>query len=82
MFIGRKKKCQMYTLQEFEEFIEYISDGKVTVSADLEGLTFMEGDDICDLGEIHEMIGNFLELEVTSIHIDDADVTGVWVVYK
>lgn len=82
MFKGRDKKCKMFSLNEFEEFIDELFEGEVAVNADYEGISFEEPDNICDISEIYEKIGAALDVEVTSIHIDDADIIGVWVVHK
>lgn len=84
------KTCIFMTLSEFEDFIEKLTHGGVGVTYELDGLSFDFYDDEDwdatleqNLDYLYVLISDFFGVsEVTSIHADDEDELGVWIVYK
>jgi len=75
------KKCIFLTDDEFksvfaERFSKY-EDVDVEIDA-YEGIYF------CGISneEVYKNLSEYFDVEITSIHIDDCEYTGVWIVYK
>ena len=80
---GTKKKCIFFTLDEFRFLVQSLYEQDVYVDASLDGLTVGLTEDDLPAEDLHERLEKRLNLhEVTSLHIDDCDECGVWVVYK
>ena len=48
-----------------------------------EGLDICTNEDVIDIDELHKGLAKYFDVkEVTSVHIDDCDFIGVWVVYR
>ena len=77
------KKCIFLESEEFTNVIHEVLGNDVYVNFTLEGLDICTDDNVVDIGELHEGLAKYFDVkEVTSVHIDDADFIGVWIVYK
>ena len=77
------KKCIFLTQTEMEEILSEILQKTVTVNVSLYGLEpCTEDDDDIDDGYMRQVLSEYFDVDVTSIHIDDCDYVGVWVAYK
>lgn len=77
------KTCIFLTVEEFECVLNEIYGQHITVHCDLDGCWY-ESDkdlDICD-SDICVELSRYYGVNVTSIHVDDCDITGVWICYK
>ena len=78
-----KKTCIFKTIDDFERDVRTASKGNIEVTTELDGISFTDisTDDIAD--NINEIMSSYYDVkEITSIHIDDYDYTGVWICYK
>ncbi len=81
-----KKTCLCLASDEYDDLIDNLYPGKkIRVHYDMDGLWYSS--DIDDEwekydDEVAEDIGKHLGIDVTSIHIDDCEYPGVWIVYK
>lgn len=78
------KKCIFVDSEEFTAIVQGLFENEnVDVTYTLEGLDICTDNDVVDVGELYEGLTKYFDVkEVTSVHIDDADFIGVWVVYK
>lgn len=73
------KKCIIMPISEFVSLME--SFGLIS-EVDYEGAYFsMDGEDVTK-EEVYGILSNHFGVKVTSLHVDDCDDAGVWVVYK
>lgn len=82
-----KKNCILKTLSGFEKDLTKAFNTDVTVETDWDGLTINFADDSqfkdWKTEDYNRVIAEYYGVsEVTSIHIDDCDEVGVWIVYK
>lgn len=81
----QKKTCLILTRTEFDEVIDSIYDGEVETHYSLDGISLNYTDDEREFSYdvLHNDLANYFDVnKVTSVHIDDCDYTGVWIVYK
>lgn len=80
------KKCIFYTLDEYEELIKKLLGEDVNVSVedftDLYYESTNDEDEGISFDEIKAALEKYFDVEVTSIHTDGCEYTGVWIVYK
>ena len=77
------KTCIFLTAEEFTGIVHETLGNDVIVEYTLEGLDIYTDDNIVDVDELHEALQNHFGVqEITSIHMDDCDYVGVWIVYK
>ena len=78
-----KKAALFMTLEEFKNFIYKLTNGRISVEAEYVELYYNDvNDEGVNQNEINEMLSEYYDIYVTSIHADNCDVTGVWIVYK
>ena len=78
------KKCIFMITEDFKEvfvnvFGEYDEDtNEVDVEFDYDGIYF------CGISneDVYTKLSEYFDINITSIHIDDCDTIGVWIVYK
>lgn len=70
------KKCIFKEYDEFKRDVSAALGSNVTVECDYEGISFNYE------GNVLEGMSKYYGVEVTSIHIDDCDIIGVWIVYR
>ncbi len=70
------KKCIFMDYDMFKREANMIFGNNVVVECDYEGISID-----CD-GDILEKLSEYYGVEVTSIHIDDCEVIGVWIAYR
>ena len=78
------KKCIVLEVEEFNSLLHQLFGENIETDYSLDGLYigFENGDNL-DTQELHDKLAEYFDVdEVTSIHIDDCDVTLVWIVYK
>lgn len=84
--VNWRKNCLCLTLDETVEILKEIYGIKdIVAHPDLDGLWFSSDDDEewnPDDYEICDRLSDYFDIKVTSIHIDDCDMTGVWIVYR
>lgn len=87
-----KKSCLCLGYEEFEALCEEATGvDDLQFHYDMDGLWIEEyakkedeydlGNEY-DLGKVVEALSEALGITITSIHIDDCDMVGVWIVYK
>jgi hypothetical protein len=77
------KKCIFLESEEFTDIIHEVLSPDVYVNFTIEGLDICTDDNVVDTDELHKALASYFDVkEVTSIHIDDCDFIGVWIVYK
>jgi hypothetical protein len=67
-----------------EEILSEILQETVTVNVDLYGLSYYTEEDREDFNNEYlcNILSKYYDVNVTSVHIDDCDDVGIWVVYK
>ena len=81
---SQRKTCIFLEVEEFESILHRLFGKDIETDYSLDGLYigYENGDDL-DTEELHDLLAKYFDVAtVTSIHIDDADTTGVWIVYK
>ena len=80
------KRCIFFTLDEYERLIKNLLGNDVNVSVEDFTELYYESSNNDDEGisfdEIKAALDKHFDINVTSIHIDGCEYTGVWVVYK
>lgn len=81
--IGQEKKCIFLELNEFRALVNSLYEEDVYVDADLEGITVGLTEDDLPAEDLHERLAHYFYVDgITSIHIDDYEPCGVWLVCK
>ena len=76
------KKCIFLTTDEFESIIKSLF-GFADITYEMDGMTIYGHDDVINTDLLHDRLAKYFDVEkITSIHIDDCDEIGVWIVYK
>ncbi|MBQ2389279.1 MAG: hypothetical protein II305_04410 [Clostridia bacterium] len=78
------KKCIFLTQTELENILSEKLQKTVTVNVDLYGLSVCTEEDMEDMdnGRLCDELSEYFDVNVSSVHIDDCDIVGVWVCYK
>ena len=78
------KKCIFLTQTEMEQILTETLQKTVTVNVSLYGLEPCTEDNDEDIDDCYlcNVLSGYFDVNVTSIHIDDCEYVGVWVVYK
>jgi hypothetical protein len=75
-----KKSCFFFEQEEFEEILER---GGFVAEFDLEGILFSKKEGgCCSSSDVYDFLSEHFDVDVTSVHIDDCEYLGIWVVYK
>lgn len=80
---SEKKTCIFKTIDDFKRDVRTASNGDINVTTELDGISFNDitKNDFAD--NINDIMADYYDVkEITSIHIDDCDYTGVWICYK
>lgn len=76
------RKCILKGYDEFKRDVAEALEHDVEITCDYDGLYFeCNGDALCP-EEILCGMSKYYGVQVTSIHIDDYEPLGVWIVYK
>ena len=77
------KKCIFVDVEELQAILSAIYEEDIIVHISLDGMWY-EGETDLDIGDddVCQELSKYYDVNVTSIHIDDCDYVGVWVVYK
>lgn len=75
------KKSIFLLSDEFERILHHLfNDIEVTYS--LDGMSIDIGNDSIDTDVLHDRLARYFDVEkVTSVHIDDCDMVGVWITF-
>lgn len=79
------KKCIFKLIDNFERNVRNAFNGKVDVVINLEGIYFkkLSTNELINERVIYRILSRYYDVsEITSIHVDDCDYTGVWICYK
>ena len=77
-----KKNALLTTTCRFDKVLSEISNGEIRASYCLDGIWY-ESDTIADADAfVRDKLSEYLGVNVTSIHLDDCDLIGVWIIYK
>lgn len=77
------KKCIFTDVEELQAILSAIYEEDIDVNISLDGLWYESKSDL-DIGDsdVCQALSEYYDVNVTSIHIDDCDYVGVWIVYK
>ena len=77
------KKCiYIDDIEEFERVVKLATDTDVIVEATMEGIDFYFRDPLkADNVDVLAALSRYYGVQITSIHMDDAEYTGIWLVY-
>ena len=81
-----KRTAIFMELDEFENLIDKLTDGKIEVQVESGEVCFAKIGDLNDAEEycveFDELaLDEYFDVNITSIHADGFDVTGIWIVY-
>ena len=78
------KSCLCLGIDDFRDDIRKIYGYQAEIIAELDGLTIQKNEEeIVEDEDLLVQLAQYYGLdEVTSVHIDDCDSVGVWIVYK
>ena len=76
------KKCIFKEYDEFKRDVWEILGDDVEISCDYDGIYFECDDEALYTEEVLTGMSKYYDVEVTSIHIDDCEVIGVWICYR
>ena len=80
---GSLKKCIFMPYQNFTRLIKHLIGSDVDVTYELDGMTISSENHEIQNEDVHKELAKYFEVaEVTSIHCDDCDDIGVWIVCK
>lgn len=79
------KRSIILSNEEFDIAVRKSTGKDITPQLDMDGIWFDYDEDKYDIENVDdyvkECLSNYFEINVTSIHIDDCDLTGVWIVF-
>ena len=76
------KTCLFIMIDDFRELLEDAGI-PLDVSIEMDGIAYhSETDEDWTDDKINQTLGEFLGVKITSIHADDCDYPGIWIVYK
>ena len=81
--VSQIKNCIYLNEDEFISVLEEIyPDYKIDVRCSNDGLLIDVNGDCPDTADLHERLRKYYNVyEIESIHIDDAEAIGIWIVY-
>ena len=80
---SEKKTCIFKTIDDFQRDVRTASKGNIKVTTELDGISFEDTVKNDSADNINSLMADYYDVkEITSIHIDDYDYTGVWICYK
>lgn len=75
----RLKKCIFLEARKFCDIMDSLG---IQAETGFEGIFYSKNDDDIDDEEVYKALSGYFDVNVTSVHCDDCDYMGVWVVYK
>lgn len=64
-------------------FIEQISKLSIKIYCKLDGISYDYEENILDINILHAKLAGYFDVkEITSVHSDNCDYIGVWIIYK
>ena len=79
------KTCIFIDMDEFDEIIKKVVSDNIVVSYCLDGIYFENKnntEEFIDEQDIYKKLAKYFDVKtITSIHIDDFDIVGVWICY-
>ncbi len=76
------KKCIYKEYEEFKQDVLIALGNDVEIYRDCDGIYFECNEVPLYTVEVLAGISKYYDVEVTSIHIDDCELLGVWICYK
>lgn len=76
------KKCIFKEYEDFKKDVVEALGNDVKVDCDYDGIYFECDEEPLYTEEVLEGMSKYYNAKVTSIHIDDCEYVGVWIVYK
>lgn len=83
------KTSMFMTFDDYRDLISELSDGLKEVAWDTsDGLYYEDSQKAIDTDNyleelnVEKMLSEYFDTEVTSVHCDDCEFVGVWIVYK
>lgn len=77
------KKCIFKELDEFKQDVAAFFGDDTTVEYYGDGILIEANEEALYTEEIHAGLAKYYDVkEVTSVHTDDCEIVGVWIVYK
>lgn len=81
------KKAIVLSVEEYEEVLHEIFGVRIIVHADLDGIWYEfendnEYNEDIDTALVENLAIYFDVNEITSIHCDDCDYCGIWIIYQ
>lgn len=81
------KKCIFMLLDSYKELVLELTDGLKCVEYELDGIYYLDTEKAEETDtywneRINETLSKYFDVTVTSVHSDDCDMIGVWIVYK
>ena len=73
------RKCIFLLADEFKEIAGKLG---IQVETGWEGIFYSKDNDDIDDKDVYAALSEYFGAEVTSVHCDDCDYMGVWIVYK
>ena len=72
------------TSDEYENVLQEIFGQKIVVHADLDGIWYEASSDDCDVdNNLLEKLKEYFDVnDVTSVHADDCEYVGIWIIYR
>ena len=81
-----KKTCIALDIEDYTHIIEKLTNNELTAEVDFEGqLCYIPTkDDVTDITHeaVNNMLSDYFDVKVTSVHIDSFDLPYVLIVYK
>lgn len=77
------KKCIILQEEEYSNIIKELFGKDTSVDYDIDGI-YISNDNFPNLeyDEVYKRLSSYFDVQVTSVHMDDEDYTGIWVCYK
>lgn len=75
------KKCIFFILESYERLLHFLGIN-VAVGVSIDGINYWSDDEDWTDDEIKIELEKYFDVKITSIHADDCDLPGIWIVYK
>lgn len=82
--VTQLRSCIVLESEEYDYVLSRIyPDSEVSTEYTLEGISIEIDGELPDTDDLHERLAKYYDVEkVTSVHMDDCDNIGVWIVYE
>ncbi len=76
------KKCILMETEEFDRIVKSVFGNEYDAEFSMEGIIVNKEFESLSDDELNEGLSKYFDTAVTSVHVDDCDNIGVWIVYK